>query len=84
MPTTTSGKNVDLSKSNLRIIVKDGLTQIHYATEKGSGRECGDQVLGIDKGSTEAFTDSDGQHPRQNGSREIWADLFDDPQKLRS
>jgi len=58
--TTTSGKNVDLTGSNLRIVVKDGFTEIHYAAEKGAGRACGDQVIGIDKGYTEAFTDSDG------------------------
>ena len=62
LSTTTIGKNVDLSGSNLRIIVKNGFTEIHYTTEKGAGRECGDQVLGIDKGYTEAFTDSDGSH----------------------
>jgi transposase len=62
LTTTTSGKNVDLTGRNLRVIVKDGFTEIHYATEKNDGRECGDQVLGIDKGYTEAFTDSDGQH----------------------
>lgn len=66
LTTTTSGKNVDLTGSNLRIIVKDGFTEIHYATEKGDGRECGDQVLGIDKGYTEAFTDSDGDHHGQD------------------
>lgn len=66
LTTTTSGKNVDLSGSNLRIIVKDGFTEIHYASEKGAGRECGDKVLGIDKGYTEAFTDSDGDHHGQN------------------
>ena len=71
LTTTTSGKHVDLSGSNLRIIVKDsvalgqGLTEIHYATEKDAGRECGHQVLGVDKGYTEAFTDSDGQHHGQ-------------------
>ena len=58
--TTSSGKNVDLTGCNLRIVVKDGLTEIHYAAEKGAGRACGDQVIGIDKGYTEAFTDSDG------------------------
>jgi len=62
LTTTTSGKNVDLTGTNLRIIVKNGFTEIHYATEKGEGRACGAQVLGIDKGYTEAFTDSDGQH----------------------
>ena len=66
LTTTTSGKNVDLTGSNLRVIVKDGFTEIHYATETGDGRECGDQVLGIDKGCTEAFADSDGDHHGQN------------------
>jgi len=58
--TTSNGKNVDLTGSNLRIVVKDGFTEIHYATDKADGRVCGDQVVGIDKGYTEAFTDSDG------------------------
>ena len=67
--TTSSGQNVDLGGSNLRIVVKDGYTEIHYATEKGAGREHGDQVVGIDKGYTEAFTDSDGQaHGEQFGA----------------
>jgi transposase len=59
--TTSSGKNVDLAGKNLRILVKDGHTEIHYATEKGEGRPCGTRIIGIDKGYTEAFTDSDGQ-----------------------
>ena len=58
--TTSSGKNVKLTGSNLRIIVKNGFTEIHYATGKGNGRHAGTQTLGIDKGYTEAFTDSDG------------------------
>ncbi|MBK7001995.1 MAG: transposase [Rhodoferax sp.] len=59
--TTSNGKNVDLTGRNLRIIAKEGHAEIHYAAEKGDGRECGTQVIGIDKGYTEAFTDSDGQ-----------------------
>ena len=59
--TSSSGKNVNLAGSNLRIIVRDGFTEIHYAADKGDGRACGAQVLGVDKGYTEAFTDSDGQ-----------------------
>jgi len=59
--TSSSGKNVDLTGSNLRIVVKDGFTGIHYATEKHAGRMSGDQVVGVDKGYSEAFTDSDGQ-----------------------
>jgi len=60
--TTTNGKNVDLAGKNLRICVKDGFTEIHYAVEKGPGRAHGDQVIGVDKGYTEALTDSDGEH----------------------
>jgi transposase len=61
LTTTSSGKDVTLTRSNLRIIVKDGFTEIHYATEKAAGRASGVQVIGIDKGYTEAFTDSDGK-----------------------
>jgi len=57
--TTTSGKNVKLSKRNLRILVGD-VVSINYAFEKPDGRDAGNKELGIDKGYTEAFTDSDG------------------------
>ncbi|EQD74719.1 transposase IS605 OrfB, partial [mine drainage metagenome] len=53
-------QNVSLSGRNLRMIVKDRCTEIHYAVDKGPGRPAGDQVLGIDKGYSEAFTDSEG------------------------
>ena len=59
--TSSNGKNVALKDSNLRIIVKDGCTEIHYTTDKAECRVCGDQVIGVDKGYSEAFTDSDGQ-----------------------
>ena len=59
--TTSNGKNVAIKGCNLRIVVKDGFTEIHYATDKAEGPVCGDRVLGADKGYTEAFTDSDGQ-----------------------
>ena len=45
--------------------MKDGFAEVHYAADKAEGRKHGDQVLGIDKGYTEAFTDSDGQHHGQ-------------------
>ncbi len=66
LTTTTNGTNVDLTGSNLRVILKEGFTEIQYATEKGDGRKCGDRVLGIDKGYTEALTDSDGDHHGRN------------------
>ena len=43
--TTSNGKPVDLSGCNLRIGVKDGFTEIHYAADKGVGRPHGEQVL---------------------------------------
>ena len=60
LTTTSNGKNVNLSGSNLRVVAKDGFTEIHYAATKGDGRPCGDKMLGLDKGYTEAFTDSEG------------------------
>jgi len=50
---------------NLRLILKAGKVAIHYSkddTEVCSTKPCGDATIGIDKGYTEAFTDSDGQH----------------------
>ena len=65
--TTSNGNKVNLSGSNLRIIVKVDAScgsgyraEIHYATDKGEGRACGSQTIGVDKGYTEAFVDSDG------------------------
>lgn len=58
--TTTSGKNVDLTGCNLRIIVNGATTEIHYAVEKDCGRPHGEGSIGVDKGYTEAFADSRG------------------------
>ena len=58
--TTSNGKHVDLTGCNLRVCVTDGFAEIHYAAEKGAGRPHGEQAMGVDKGYTEAFTDSDG------------------------
>jgi hypothetical protein len=58
--TTSSGKNVSLTGCNLRIIVKGNVTEIHYAMDKPDGRPHGDDEIGVDKGYTEAFADSDG------------------------
>jgi IS605 OrfB family transposase len=60
LTTTSSGKNVDLTGCNLRVILKGEAVEIHYATEKTEGRPCGTAEIGVDKGYTEAFTDSDG------------------------
>jgi hypothetical protein len=69
LSTNTSGKNVDLTGKNLRIIVKETCTEIHYAFPKKTGRPCGSKTIGIDKGYTEAFTDSNGsEHGKCFGS----------------
>lgn len=62
LTTNSSGKGVDLTGCNLRIILNGDLVEIHYATGKSEGRPCGTAEIGVDKGYTEAFTDSDGCH----------------------
>jgi len=49
---------------NLRLILRDGRVEIHYVRDEQdacSTRPCGENTIGIDKGYTEAFTDSDGK-----------------------
>lgn len=47
-------------KGSLRLIIKDGFIEIHYAVDEEKGSPCGDGTIGIDKGYTEVFVDSDG------------------------
>ncbi|BCX88053.1 hypothetical protein MIN45_P0420 [Methylomarinovum tepidoasis] len=44
----------------LRLILRDGVVEVHVTVEAPLGRPCGDRELGVDKGYTEAFVDSDG------------------------
>ncbi|WP_203694726.1 RNA-guided endonuclease TnpB family protein [Catellatospora coxensis] len=50
----------------LRLILRGGLVEIHYqidaADMRTSQRPCGTRRVGVDKGYTEALTDSDGDH----------------------
>ncbi|MFC4109931.1 RNA-guided endonuclease TnpB family protein [Micromonospora zhanjiangensis] len=50
----------------LRLILRGGRVEIHYQIDavdmKTSARPCGARVVGVDKGYTEALTDSDGNH----------------------
>ena len=62
LTTNSSGKGVNLKGCNLRVILKGNTVEVHYATEKAAGRACGAAEIGVDKGYTEAFTDSDGKH----------------------
>ncbi|MFC9459596.1 zinc ribbon domain-containing protein [Streptomyces sp. NPDC056983] len=53
----------------LRLILRGGRIEVHYAIDaagmKSSQRPCGDRKVGVDKGYTEALTDSDGEHHGQ-------------------
>ncbi|MCW3820549.1 RNA-guided endonuclease TnpB family protein [Micromonospora sp. DR5-3] len=56
----------------LRLILRGGRVEVHYQIDasqmRSSRRPCGDQRVGVDKGYTEALTDSDGQsHGEQLG-----------------
>ena len=51
--------SVDL-KGCLRLILRDGVVYVHHTTERRSFRPCGQGVVGVDKGYTEAFADSRG------------------------
>lgn len=47
----------------IRLILKDGAVEIHYTVEAENvcvTRKCGPKTIGVDKGYTETFTDSDG------------------------
>jgi hypothetical protein len=48
------------------MILRNNRVEVHYQidaeTMRSSARPPGDRVLGVDKGYTEAFTDSDGEH----------------------
>jgi IS605 OrfB family transposase len=52
-----------LPSGTLRLILRDDCVEVHYAVDSSrcSTRACGDSVVGIDKGYSEAFFDSDGQ-----------------------
>ncbi|MEV0807907.1 transposase [Micromonospora sp. NPDC050200] len=48
----------------LRLILRGGRVEVHYQIDasqmRSSQRPCGDRTIGVDKGYTEALTDSDG------------------------
>ncbi|MEU4717574.1 transposase [Micromonospora purpureochromogenes] len=50
----------------LRLILRAGQVEVHYQIDasqlRSSQRPCGERTIGVDKGYTEALTDSDGDH----------------------
>ncbi len=49
-----------LPDSTLRLILRDGRVEIHHTIDAEQSNPCGEGIIGIDKGYTEVFTDSDG------------------------
>ena len=81
LKTASSGKSVDLSNTNLRIINKPAGIEIHYCIEKETGRQSGPQaVIGVDKGYTESFVDSNGNH-HGTGFGKVMTDFSDKSSK---
>ncbi|MXZ40716.1 MAG: transposase, partial [Caldilineaceae bacterium SB0666_bin_21] len=62
-------KGTHLPSGTLRIILQpNGQVSVHYAVDENevcSTRPCGDATVGVDKGYTEAYTDSDGERHGQ-------------------
>jgi IS605 OrfB family transposase len=46
----------------LRLILREGRVEVHYAIEVTKTNDCGTQTIGVDKGYTEVLVDSDGTH----------------------
>ncbi len=53
------GTNYPLT-GQIRLILRDGSVEIHYTIDNTDERACGLKEIGIDKGYTEVFVDSDG------------------------
>ena len=46
----------------LRLILQEGIIEVHYTIEAKETENCGEETIGIDKGYTEVCVDSDGCH----------------------
>ena len=69
IPSLVKGKRIAIPLSttlapqgNLRLILRNGKVEVHYAVEVTKTNDCGSKTVGVDKGFTEALTDSDGVH----------------------
>jgi hypothetical protein len=69
VPSLVKGKRIAIPLSSthepsgtLRVILKDNKVEVHYAVDIKQTNNCGNEVIGIDKGFTETFVDSDSIH----------------------
>ena len=67
IPSLQKGKRIPIPlntniepSGTLRLILNDGIVEVHYTIEMKETKNCGSMTVGIDKGYTEVFVDSDG------------------------
>jgi hypothetical protein len=48
-------------KGGLRVILNNGIVEIHHTIEQKKFSSCGEKIIGVDKGYSEAFADSEGK-----------------------
>jgi hypothetical protein len=67
IPSFTRGRQVCVPLNSkvdltgcLRIILKNGIVEVHQAIEPKIFKPCGEKIVGVDKGYSEAFADSEG------------------------
>jgi len=69
IPSLEKGKRIAIPlnttvepSGTLRLILTDGKVEVHYTIDIEKTNNCGTKTIGIDKGYTEVFVDSDGKH----------------------
>ena len=67
IPSLQKGKRIPIPlntniepSGTLRLTLNDGIVEIHYTIDIPETKNCGSATIGIDKGYTEVFVDSDG------------------------
>ena len=67
IPSLQKGKRIPIPlntniepKGTLRLILNNGIVAVHYTIDIQETKNCGNATVGIDKGYTEVFMDSDG------------------------
>jgi len=68
IPSLKKGKRIAIPlntsfepRGTLRLILIDGIIEVHYTIDLSETKNCGTLTVGIDKGYTEVFVDSDGK-----------------------
>jgi transposase len=69
IPSLEKGKRIAIPlnttvepSGTLRLILNEGEIEVHYTIDIVETKNCGKAIIGIDKGYTEVFVDSDGEH----------------------